>query len=387
MLIRVLFYICLIDFGKSISNQADLSISKYFHIACLILNTDNQFITNYTQENSLLPYQTFSSLNMSIELCFRLCRQWIIFIDKNHTNCICLYTMTKLYQVNEFLGQIVSVNSCAWDSLQIYSLTKDFDVLLPTLSSTYDWSLDGCYYLHGIQTYQANLLLNNINNYSRSLDDCRKHCQITRQTNYFSFFLSLRKSCYCLPIEISPIIIVKAVRKPLIHCSFLSYIKNGFENSLNISEINLDTVVKINVQLYCSSTFIFDRILYLCLKLISLNTQNTYAKVNTNENCLPILIKTYEQWNYLKSKSFPFRTRTFIRIDRNSTYIFDDLFKSKNNLLVSNELCLVLNQLHFNRSLSFELVLCSRANTLGSVLCAQKPMKPVTADQAEFKMM
>ncbi|CAF4662742.1 unnamed protein product, partial [Rotaria magnacalcarata] len=116
MLIRVLFYICLIDFGKSISNQADLSISKYFHIACLILNTDNQFITNYTQENSLLPYQTFSSLNMSIELCFRLCRQWIIFIDKNHTNCICLYTMTKLYQVNEFLGQIVSVNSCAWDS-------------------------------------------------------------------------------------------------------------------------------------------------------------------------------------------------------------------------------------------------------------------------------
>ena len=54
-------------------------------------------------------------------------------------------------------------------------------------------------------------------------------------------------------IKIIPSITITAVRKPLIHCSFLSYIKNGFENSLNYSdsEINLDTVVKINVQNIC----------------------------------------------------------------------------------------------------------------------------------------
>ncbi|CAF0790538.1 unnamed protein product [Rotaria sp. Silwood1] len=341
---------------------------------------------DYIQENSLSPYQTFSSSNMTIELCFRLCRQWIILINKNHTNCICLYTMTKPNEFNEFLGEFVTINNCTSNNLQIYSLTKDFD-LLPSISlSNYDWSLDGCYYLHGIQTYRANLLLIDID-YNQGIDTCRKHCQIKRQTNYFSFFLSLRKSCYCLPIEVSQPIIPKAVRKPLIHCSFLSYLKSGFENSLNQSEINLDTVVKINVQRYCSPAFIFDRKLHLCLKLIPLSILNSYTKINTNENCLPILIKTYEQWNHLISKTLTLRTLTYIKIDYNSTYIFDDLFKSKYRSLPSNDLCVVIIQTNANRSLSYELLPCSTARSPGSILCSQKTLETTMSDQTEFKMI
>ncbi|CAF0858347.1 unnamed protein product [Rotaria sordida] len=384
MLIQFFFVIFLIHFGTSISNQEDLSVSKYFHVGCLKLNSDNEFIMNYIQENSLSPYQTFSSSNMTIELCFRLCRQWIILINKNHTKCICLYTMTKPNEFNEFLGEFLSINNCTSNNLQIYSLTEDVDLLPLTSLSNYDWSLDGCYYLHGIQTYRVNLLLNDID-YNQGIDTCRKHCQMMRQTNYFSFFLSLKKSCYCLPIEVSQPVIPKAVRKPLIHCSFLPYIKSGFENFLNQTEINTDTVVKINVQRYCSPAFIFDRNLYQCLKFIPLSIQNTYTKINANENCLPILIKTYEQWNYLISKSFILRTRTFIKIDHNSTYIFNNLFKSKISSLTSNDLCIVIIQTNLNRSLSYDLLPCSTAHSSGSVLCSQKPLETIMSDQTEFK--
>ncbi|CAF1505736.1 unnamed protein product, partial [Rotaria sordida] len=362
MLIQFFFVIFLIHFGTSISNQEDLSVSKYFHIGCLKLNSDNKFIMNYIQENSLSPYQTFSSSNMTIELCFRLCRQWIILINKNHTKCICLYTMTKPNEFNEFLGEFLSINNCTSNNLQIYSLTEDVDLLPLTSLSNYDWSLDGCYYLHGIQTYRVNLLLNDID-YNQGIDTCRKHCQMM----------------------LSQPVIPKAVRKPLIHCSFLPYIKSGFENFLNQTEINTDTVVKINVQRYCSPAFIFDRNLYQCLKFIPLSIQNTYTKINANENCLPILIKTYEQWNYLISKSFILRTRTFIKIDHNSTYIFNNLFKSKISSLTSNDLCIVIIQTNLNRSLSYDLLPCSTAHSSGSVLCSQKPLETIMSDQTEFK--
>ncbi len=366
----------------SLSSQEDLSISKYSHIGCLILNLDKQFILNNIQENSLLPYQTFSSTNLTIELCFRLCRRWTILIDNNHTNCICLYTMNELYELNEHLGEVLSINNCTFNSLQIYSLTKDPN-LLPSPSLNDDWSFEGCYYLHGIQTYHANLLLNDVN-YTQAIDLCRKQCQLIRSPTYFSFFVSLKKFCYCLPIKLSSTITTIAVRKPLIHCSFLSYIKNGFETSFNLSEIHLDTVVKINVQRYCSSSFSFDKNLYLCLKIVLFDTFNSYSKITPNEPCSPVLIKTYEQWNHLISLPILSRSRTFIWIDRNSTYLFDDLFKSKVSSLISNNLCLIINQ---TQSLSFNLIPCSTIQSPGYVLCAQKPLETVASEKAEFKSM
>jgi len=284
--------------------------------------------------------------------------------------------------MNEYLGEILSINNCTSNALQIYSLTKD-PYLLSSLSSNDDWSLEGCYYLHGIQSYHGDLSLKDVN-YTQAIDLCRKNCQLIRNSTYFSFFLSFKKICYCLPIKLLPLIIPTAVRKPLIHCSFLSYIKNGFENSLNYSEINVDTVVKINVHRYCSSSFIFYRNLYLCLKIVSLDTFNSYSKISPNEICLPVLIKTSEQWNHLISSSFLLRSRTFIWIDRNSTYIFDDLFKSKVSSLISNDLCLVVNRA---RSTPFDLIPCSTVYSPGYVFCTQKPVETNVSDQAEFKSM
>jgi hypothetical protein len=379
------FFLFSIPFVISISNQEDLSISNYSHIGCLTLNSDKQFVNNQIQENSLLAHQTYTSSNMTIELCFRLCRRWIILINKNHTNCLCLYTVTTPYQFNEFLGKVLSVNNCTSNDLEIYSLTKDFYVF-PSPSSIYDWSLDGCYYLHGIQNHPANLSLIGVN-YTQAIDSCRKHCQSARPTNYFSFFLSLKKSCYCLPITLPKTVVPKAIRKPLIHCSFLPYIKNGFDNSLNFTEVNSDTVVKINVQRYCSSLFIFDRDFYLCLKPISLDTLNTYSKINTGERCVPILIQTYQQWTHLTSLSNLLRSPTFIWIDRNSNYIFNDLFKSKNSLLTPNDYCIVVNRTNSNRLPSFDLVPCPTAYSSGSALCAQKPIETIISDQADFRSM
>ncbi|CAF4336521.1 unnamed protein product, partial [Adineta steineri] len=67
----------LIPYVTSVSNQEDLSISNYSHIGCLILKSNKQYLVNSIQTNSSLAYQTFSSSNMTIELCFRLCRRWI----------------------------------------------------------------------------------------------------------------------------------------------------------------------------------------------------------------------------------------------------------------------------------------------------------------------
>ncbi len=290
--------------------------------------------------------------------------------------------MNELYEINEHLGEVLPINNCTSNALQIYSLTKD-PYLLPSPTPNDDWSFEGCYYLHGIQTYHANLLLNDVN-YTQAINSCRKHCQLIRNPSYFSFFLSLKKFCYCLPIQLSPSITTTGVRKPLIHCSFLSYIKNGFETSLNFSEIHLDTVVKINVQRYCSSAFIFDRNLYLCLRVVLLDRLNSYSKLSPNDTCSPLLIKTYEQWNHFLSFSSLLRSRTFIWIDRNSTYIFDDLFKSKVSSLVSNDLCLIINR---TRLPSFDLVPCSTVQSPGYVLCTQKPEETIMSDQSEFQFM
>ena len=155
-----LLFLCLIHVVISSSNQEDLSITKYFQIGCLRLKSDKQFLVNNIQENFLLPYQTFFSSNMTTELCFRLCRRSIILMFNNQTKCICLYTINRPYEFNEYLGEFLSIEDCTSTSVEIYSLTKSIYLLPPLLSSRYDdWSLDGCYYLHGIQTVRANLWL------------------------------------------------------------------------------------------------------------------------------------------------------------------------------------------------------------------------------------
>ncbi|CAF0961766.1 unnamed protein product, partial [Didymodactylos carnosus] len=183
-------------------------------------------------------------------------------------------------------------------------------IFLPSSSlTTYDWSLDGCYYLHGIQTVRANLLLTDVD-YNQAIDLCRQHCQIKPAVELyklFSYFISRKKSCYCLPVFLGRNITRIGLRKPLMHCSFLPYIYNAYlisstspsNNYENLfCEINSDTVIKIDVQLYCSSTntvsFMCNRFLHLCFKVVSLDTRNTYSTY-ADQACSPIQIKTREQ--------------------------------------------------------------------------------------------
>jgi hypothetical protein len=111
---------------------------------------------------------------------------------------------------------------------------------------------------------------------------------------------------------------------------------------------------------------------------------NSYSKLSPNDTCSPLLIKTYEQWNHFLSFSSLLRSRTFIWIDRNSTYIFDDLFKSKVSSFVSNDLCLAINR---TRLPSFDLIPCSTVQSPGYVLCTQKPEETIMSDQSEFQFM
>jgi hypothetical protein len=389
-----LFFIYLIHFVTSLSSQEDLSIFKYSHIGCLVLKSDKQFLLNNIQENFLLPYQTFSSSSMTIELCFRLCRRWIILMFNNQTNCICLYTIDKPYELNEYLGEFLSIDNCTSNNLQIYSLTENAYTLPPLLSSPNDdWSLDGCYYLHGIHTIRVNIWLNHLN-YIQAIDVCRKHCHINREANYSSYFLSRKKSCYCLPIKFSQTMKTAALRKPLIHCSFLPYICHGFSDSNSCekyySETNIDTLIKIDVQHYCLSSnflsFIFDRTLNMCFKSILLHIQMTFSTINSDQKCLPLIIKTYEQWNYLIQSSWITHSRTFISIDHNSTYIFNDLFKSKNLTLSSNDLCIVIIRTDSSK-ISYELIQCNTVHSPGYILCAQKPFQSAIPHEEDFRMM
>jgi hypothetical protein len=381
-----IIFVLSIQWTESLSREEDLSIRQYFHVGCLRLMSNKSFLLDQQHETILLPYQTFFSPMMTIDLCFRLCRRWIILVDTRRTHCICLFTINKPYELSKHLGDVLSIAQCSSSDLRIYSLTKDF-YPLPSPSPTDDWSLDGCYYLHGIQTVRANLKLDDLE-YNLSMDMCRKHCQIYSTTNYFSFFLSSKKSCYCLPMKLSAIILPLALRKPLIHCSFVPYIKSAFQTSWNLSDTHSDTVVKIDVQRYCSSTFIFDRNFYLCLKFVSLDTFNTYEILSDGVRCVPLVIQTYEQWIYLTSFSFLLRTRTFIWIDRNSTYLFDELFKTKiHTYSLTSDLCLIVNRTNSSRSTSFDLVPCATALMSDYILCAQRPIKSLVADDGQIEWM
>lgn len=368
----------------SLSSQEDLAIRTYHHLACLKLKPETEFLLDYQQDDTYQPYQSFSSSQMNVELCFRLCRRWIIFMNENETQCLCFYALTKPYEFEIHLGEIVSPQQCSSNTLKIFSLTKDF-YLFPTPSATHDWTLDGCYYLHGIQTVRADLQLVQ-QNYTVAMENCRKHCQLVQNTHFFSFFLSARKLCYCLPVEIAPAIVPLGVRKPLSHCSFIPIIQSTLPSRWNESEIHWNTVVKIDVQRYCSPTFVFDRYLYLCLKFAQLNRVNTYSRVSQDEPCSPILIKTEKEWTYLTSFSFALQTRTFIWIDPDSTYLLQEVFENKTNLASWNHVCLVASRNSYNNATLFDLVSCSRAAYAGFTLCSQKPLKTILNEHAYLQL-
>ncbi|CAF3749172.1 unnamed protein product [Adineta steineri] len=377
---------------SSLSNQEDLTISKYSQIGCLILRSDKQFLVNNIQENYLLPYQTLSSSHMTIELCFRLCRQWTILLSNNQTNCICLYTINKPYEFNRYLGEFSSINNCTSNDIQIYSLTENI-YLLPTLLSqrSDDWSFDGCYYLDSLETIQANIKLINMN-FIQALDSCRKHCQTIPVINHFSYFLSRKKSCYCLPIKYFQKTKIIAIRKPLIHCSFLSNICQGFINSCRkySYEVNSNSLIKIDVHHYCLSTdmisLIFDRIFNMCLKSILIHTPTNISILYSNYKCLPLIIKTLEQWNYFIQSSWITYTKIILSIDRNSTYIFNDLFQYNNLTLISNELCISIMRTSSN-NISYELISCSNVYTPAYILCAQKPFQSTSSYEEDFQII
>jgi hypothetical protein len=363
-------------YGGSI--QDGLSISNYSPIGCLILYPDKQLISNGLQENPLLLYQAFSSPNLTIDLCFRLCRRWTVLMNTNHTNCICLNTLNLLYEINEHLGEVLPVNNCTTNALEIYSLTKDPYILpLPTTKND-DWSLEGCYPPAGSQRKPANISLTGMN-HTKALDSCGKHCQKIRNPNYASFFLSFKKSCFCQPIN--PSINTTEIRKPLVHCSFLPYIKEAFDNTFHESSVHKNTIVKINVQRYCSSSFIFDRKLYLCSKTVLSNQSNSYLEITPNDECSPMSVKTIEQYDYLISLSPSSSSRTFIWINRNSTYLFGYKFKSIVNSLPLGDLCLVIEQK------PPYLVACSTAKLSDKIFCTQKPMETNDKKLSQFKSM
>ena len=223
-----------------LSNQEDLSITSYFHSGCLNLNPDKEFLLNHQQDDDHQSYQIFSSSIMTIELCFRLCRRWTILINQNQ--CICLYTMTKKYEFQRHLGDIRREKQCPSTSLNIYSLTKEVD-LLPPPPPADDWALDGCYYMDVIQIVPDK-------DYNSEIEICRHHCKPNRNWTHFSFLFSLNKICYCPPFSLQQNILPLAIRKPLIHCSFLPAIKSAFSNNSNSLGIHSDTIVKIDVQRY-----------------------------------------------------------------------------------------------------------------------------------------
>jgi hypothetical protein len=304
-------------------------------------------------------------------------------MNNNHTNCICEYTLNALYEINEYLGEVIPDTNCTTDALQIYSLTKNPYILPSPNEKNEDWSFEGCYRLDGLQVKQPDISFNRMS-YTPALTKCQDHCKNNRNLTDPSFFLSFQISCYCLPITVkrSVSINMTVIRKPLVHCSFLPYVKNGFDNSFNATSVHVDTFAKINVHRYCSSSFVFNRNLYQCFKTITLDKSDSYSKITTKEACSPISIRTIEQYNHLLSLVLSTPSRIFIWINRNSTYLFDVLFKSTNDLSSLEDLCLVIN---VTQSSSPGLVSCSTAQSSDYIFCTQKPSAKI--DESEFQSM
>lgn len=383
--------LCSISSAISLSNQEDLSINNYTQIGCVKIPLAKQSIINEIHSNFLSPYQTFSSPSMTIELCFRLCRRWFILLSNNEKNCLCLYTIDQSYEINQYLGEYLSTKNCSSTDVQVYSLTEQIS-MLPSITTAIndDWSLDGCYFLQGIQHVPVNLYLNEFD-YLQANDLCRKHCQDYDEKNFYSYFLSRKKSCYCSPLKFSQTVKTIALRKPLVHCSFHPYICQGFFNSCEklFPETSPDTLMKINVRHYCSSnsnqSLIFDRIFYRCFNSIILQTPKNFTVIHEREKCSPLLIETIEQWQYFSQSSWITYSKLAFAIDGNSTYIFEDLFRGRNVTRWTRNACLLIYRMKSNE-ITYDLFRCTDLRLSGSILCAQKPLQAVNSSEEDFQI-
>jgi hypothetical protein len=79
----------------------------------------------------------------------------------------------------------------------------------------------------------------------------------------------------------------------------------------------------------------------------------------------------------------PAPSRTFIWINLNSTYLFDELFKSNISSLSSENHCLVIDR----TGLSTNLVACSNAQPSDNIFCTQEPKGIPNYNQSELKPM
>lgn len=391
MMFFPLLVLCFITSVRSLSNQEDLSITKYTQIGCVKIAPEKQTIINEIHSNFLLPYQTFSSPTMTIELCFRLCRRWFILLSNNQNNCLCLYTIDHAYEINEYLGEYLSTQNCSSTDVQVYSLTTDISIFpLITTAINDDWALDGCYFLQGIQHVPVNLYLNEFD-YLQANDLCRKHCQDYDEKNFYSYFLSRKKSCYCSPLKFSQTAKIIALRKPLVHCSFHPSICQGFFNSCEklFPETSPDTLIKINVRHYCSSndtqSLIFDRIFYRCFNSIILQRPENFTVIHMREQCQPLVIETIEQWQYFIQSSWITYSKLAFEIDRNSTYIFEDLFRERNISRWTENWCLVIYRMKSNE-ITYDLNRCTDLRLSGSILCAQKALQTINSSDEDFSI-
>jgi len=373
-----------------LSSQEDLSITTYSQIGCLNLKADKEFLVKNLQENTLLSYQTLITPSMTIELCFRLCRRWYILLSNNGKHCTCLYTINQIYEMSDHLGEYISSKeNCTSNSIEIYSLTDNLDILSPVpVAASNDKSLDGCYYMHGIQTIRVDRWLTQFD-YIQAMDLCQHHCQTYENVKSFSFYLSRKKSCYCSPLKLSQTAKTIALRKPLRHCSFHPYLCRGFTRlSCNqfFAGTDPETFIKIDVQQNCFSNgtneFVFDKVFNRCYQIISLTKSLTYSNLISQNQCLPLTIQTLNQWNYLTNSTWIKYSKTFIPITSNSTYIFEIL----SSTIPINDRCLVLYRTDSNE-ISYELSQCSQASIVDSILCLQQPFASVFVHEEDFQDM
>lgn len=383
------FFVCSIPSLTAYSKQEDLAVSTYSSKGCLRLKPDKAFPREQLEENFLLPYQTYVSPQMSIELCFRLCRRWMVLMFDNRTHCLCLYTLPRPDDLSNFLGELITDDRCTALDGQIFTLTKDSS-LLPPLSDEFDWTFDGCYYIQGTDQARASLWINQ-GTFLQAMDVCRKYCQVKLENNY-SFFISRRRGCYCLPMKLNSVVArLQVVRKPLSHCSFLPYLCLNSSDACQsiISNIHIDTMIRVDVKRHClatsSLTFIFDQRLLSCLQTIPLSTSMTYARIIDAYSCLPLTIRTIDDWNdFLRSSWFTATESVlYFSVETNSRKILPPYNQTP---IPDDDFCIAAQKRAGDQTVTLEFVRCSNARSPGYVLCAQKPLERSIPSEEEFRM-
>ena len=388
----VLLLLGCVRFVSSGNYQGDLAVTNYSHIGCLTLKANKQFLIEPTERNLSPPYQTFASPQMSIELCFRLCRRWIVLMFDSRTRCICLYTFNQPHELNAYLGQFSATNACSSFDLDVYALGSTINVLPPmTPPSNYDWSLDGCYHVSTIRAVRVNRWLTPLD-FFQAIDACRLHCQKDGDTTYYSIFLSRQKLCYCLPNNFSSSAVPVALRQPLIHCSFLPYLCHSTPKQCEAYRfsVNPDTVIKIDIQRYCPPTksvaFRFDRSLHMCLAKVRLQSPLGYPTMSNNQSCHPLSIRSTKQWHEFLQLPWLINGSIYVWIDQNSTLLINASGPSNTDLWSSNHSCVGISRNDSDGTISVEFTPCARIRTPSDVLCAQQPLATRISYEEGFRM-